>query len=38
MSKEMQVRRTGSLGRFFDLLEPEFGRFFEGFAPHTPWD
>ena len=31
MNKEMQVRREGPFGRFFDLFEPEFGRFFEGF-------
>jgi HSP20 family protein len=37
MNKEMQVHRERPFGRFFDLFEPEFGRFFEGLAPHVPW-
>ena len=37
MNKEMQVRREGPFGRFFDLVEPEFGRLFEGFPPLVAW-
>jgi HSP20 family protein len=37
MNKEMQLRREWPFGRFFDLFEPEFGRFFEGLAPHVQW-
>jgi HSP20 family protein len=37
MNKEMQVRRDWPFGRFFDLFEPEFGRLFEGLAPHVPF-
>ena len=37
MNKELQVRREWPFGRFFDLFEPEFGRFLEAFGPHSPW-
>src|SRR5262245_58761658 len=37
MNKEMQVRREWPFSRFLDLFEPDFGRFFEGLAPHVPW-
>jgi HSP20 family protein len=36
MNKEMQLRREWPFGRFFDLFEPDFGRIFEGLAPHVP--
>jgi HSP20 family protein len=37
MGNAMQVRREWPFGRFFDLLEPEFGRVFEGLPPLLTW-